>query len=207
MKVTTKKEMIEFIYHTLGLDMNQTPRPYIEKVYDHYVTAMELKKPVLMKAPDITGHMQAIKYVHENKNRVPSKADISLLHKMITSDPLQEPGRFREKAVMVGTKRAFPAKDLPIMLSYWCSLWNQKPKKNATKKQCALLRHYEFIHLHPFVESSKKVARLLLLWDCLHHKVSMDIIKVDEMFEYLDDIKNYSENLRAETLDSWKASS
>jgi Fic family protein len=193
----TKRWIAKFIYNSNGIENIDTP----EEVVMEYL--QDRTRPAHLY---IKNQVDCIEWIKKNKHLKPSPSSIRELHGILLKDIDRFAGVYRPFQVFVGRHVPPKAETVYYHVDNWCNLWGKSPVKSWSTKKAALFRHYEFEWVHPFSDGNGRVGRLLLLWDCLHHKTSMDIIEVErsKRKEYYDNLSHYQRNLRDAYITEWR---
>lgn len=187
----------EFIFNSNGIEGYYTPAKDILKILGGKVPG---------KSPLIINQIEAVKYVELHKNGIPTLGQILDLHRILLNGMDTWAGKLRQFPVYIGGDEAPNYTSIFYLLSTWINTWERKPVKSWTQKKTAFLRHCEYEYIHPFSDGNGRSGRLLLLWDCLHHGTTMDIIECDnpKRFAYYDKLQEYRRTLRDKYLKEWR---
>lgn len=194
----TKQYIASFIYNSNGIEGLYVPEGHVLKI---------LKGEYEGKSPLILNHIKAIDYIKANKKKKPTIETIRELHEILLRDVDAWAGIIRPDKVFISGREAPDHKELVYLLECWIGLWGKKPREDWDQGKAALFRHYEFEYIHPFYDGNGRVGRLLLLWDCLHHKVKVDMIKCENKlrFKYYNSIDKYvRQDREREFLKDWR---
>lgn len=179
-----------------------------------------------------TNHVDAVFYVLQTYDRVPTVEDVINLHSILL-DGIDDRIGLRDGGVSIVARRLNPEftaslyrdefdpsipmhitevlrecpnhRSLKRMLKTWIKLWEGKPKGWDEGEAC-LYRHYEFEHIHPFFDGNGRTGRLLYLWDQLYRGFSeeeIDVITFQDRRDYYKDIECYIDKERKKIKKEW----
>ena len=195
MKVT-KSWIANFVYNSNGIEGYLTPAKHVEET---------LSGKSQSKSPLILNQIAAIEYVKKHHKERPTLNTISELHSILLKDVDSWAGIYRRCPVWIGGQEAPDHKKVLYLIKNWIALWDKKPRKTWTNKKAAMYRHYEYECIHPFTDGNGRSGRLLLLWDCLHHRTSVDFPECANTLraKYYASIQRYRTKERDEYMGEW----
>jgi len=113
-------------------------------------------------------HKKAIDYINEIFTKVEpiTQKDVKYIHSLVLRDINDKyAGRYRDvDVVIVGAKHTppLPVKVPGLMDEFSCWLVERQEKQDLHPVEFAALAHYEFVHIHPFIDGNGRTARLLM---------------------------------------------
>ncbi len=193
----TKNWIADFIFNSNGIEGYFTPKKHIRDIID---------KKYPGRSPLILNQIAAVAYVKEHRKEVPTINMIRELHKILLDNVDSCAGKIRNAPVYIGRREGPDHKTLHYLLDTWIQTWGKKPRTSWTNKKTAMFRHYEYERIHPFFDGNGRSGRLLLLWDCLHHRTDMEMPLCENKarYAYYDAIDNYVMNDREKYMCDWK---
>lgn len=191
----TNENIAAFIYNSNAIEGLHTPYKDIFEI---------LEGTKHGQSPLILNQIAAVEYIKENRKEVPTISMVMQLHRILMTNIDRYAGVIRPFDVWIGGEVAPDPRKVQYMLQTWCGMWGKKPVDTWTNKKAALYRHYEYEVVHPFPDGNGRSGRLLYLWDCLHHRTKMDIIKFDTRIEYYKSIQKYRSDQRDVHITNWR---
>ena len=154
---------------------------------------------------EVINHLKVLKYIGRNYNKIPiNKTTILKIHKDIVRNTLYESkneGRYRDVQVFVGdsiTREVMymppSEKEVPKLMRELIEWINKKIKeKDIDPILIAGITHYQFVHIHPFVDGNGRTARVLC---------TLVLYKTGYEFRRLFNISEYYEQNRRKYYDA-----
>lgn len=180
-----KKEwVIDFILNSNRLEGT------VLKVEDLTQQLVNLDRVIL---PCARNHYLCLQFILKHYKEIPTHDTIMQLHAQLLECMDRFAGVYRTSSILGICHAPPPAQKVRYLIEQWLHLWNKKPFKRWTHKKTALHRHYEFQWISPFYDGNSRLARLLMVWDCLHHRTKMDPLKsagMDRLI-YYKEVQNY----------------
>jgi len=143
--------------------------------------------------------MKAWKYVEGNYTRMPMKADICTLHKVVNDEIESDEtlGNYKFVQNYIGevytSSYLFVEEKMKRLL-----VWIKKAYRKMDDFEVAFQSHAQFELIHPFVDGNGRVGRLLLNWLLLRKKLAPLAIPSAKREQYITALENAQRgNLKA----------
>lgn len=185
---------VELTYSSNAIEGNTLSRIETAEVIEKGVSATISGKP-LKDQLEAINHARAIEFIKDlarqrKGHQFIKEEDILAIHKIILSGIMDEwAGRYRQTPVIIrGSDVELPeARDVPrLMDSFIKWLENQQ---EAHPVRVAILAHYKFETIHPFIDGNGRVGRLLMNLILILNDYPMAIIKNEQRTRYLNAFK------------------
>lgn len=185
---------IELTYSSNAIEGNTLSRIETAEVIEKGVSATISGKP-LKDQLEAINHAKAIEFIKDlakqrKGHQFITEADILAIHKIILSGIVDDfAGRYRQTLVIIrGSDVELPeAKDVPRLMGNFIKWLEDQQEEHPVK--VAILAHYKFETIHPFVDGNGRVGRLLMNLILILNGYPMAIIKNEERAQYLNAFK------------------
>lgn len=201
-----KKIRLEFNYNSNHIEGNTLTYGETELllIFDKTTGNHELREYEEMKAHDVA--FELIKDWAKDEERPLSEMAIKNLHEILLVRPFWKDaetidGRFTRRLIKIGGYKEFSnsvrlqngemfhyasPEETPILMGELID-WYRHEEKKAELHPVALaaLLHYKFVRIHPFDDGNGRIARLLMNYILLKHRLPPVIIKSSDKRNYL----------------------
>lgn len=201
-----KKIRLEFNYNSNHIEGNTLTYGETELllIFDKTTGNHELREYEEMRAHDVA--FDLIKDWAKDEERPLSEMAIKNLHEILLVRPFWKDaetpdGRFTRRLIKVGGYKEFSnsvrlqngemfhyasPEETPILMGELID-WYRDEEKKAELHPVALaaLLHYKFVRIHPFDDGNGRIARLLMNYILLKHRLPPIIIKSSDKRNYL----------------------
>lgn len=185
---------VELTYSSNAIEGNTLSRIETAEVIEKGVSATISGKP-LKDQLEAINHAKAIEFIKDlakqrKSHQFISEADILAIHKIILSGTADDwAGRYRQTPVIIrGADVELPeARDVPRLMRNLIKWLENQQEEHPVK--VAILAHYKFEGIHPFIDGNGRVGRLLMNLILILNGYPMAIIKNEERTQYLNAFK------------------
>ena len=143
--------------------------------------------------PELTDHLEALRYVFDNYKKDLTESDIKYIHKTLMQNLLENAGEYRKTKVWVGKNGCPYYASIPkLMRSFEAKI----SKLNSDDDLWNI--HHEFETIHPFIDGNGRTGRLLLNWLSLKYHDEFTVVENSKKQIYYKSIQDFREHFKKE---------
>ena len=186
---------VSYTYHTNAIEGNTLTLGETRMILEDGLTVGGKQVKEIL---EVKSHQQALNLLFEivkNKKDFSEEVICALHQKLLLGIDDENAGRYRKIQVYITGSEELPppAKKVPELMREFIK-WSDDYKNKINNLELAILVHYKFVKIHPFIDGNGRIARLLLNLILLKNSYPPVIIPVIKRQEYIKSIQKGEED-------------